>query len=93
MEKSQALELFDGDSVPFESIKGNLEACLVKAKREPKKVISYQTIFFIAIFGIIIGFYVFFHIRNNYRFQNYIEKLSSEPGIILTSTKNIKENM
>ncbi|MDZ8189193.1 MAG: OmpA family protein [Nostoc sp. ChiSLP02] len=83
----QEIKNFAGDTEPFELSKPDLEACLVvQYKSAAKKNYTYAWIFLGAI-AIAFGTWGFFTIREQLRWQSYLQKLNSQPGIVVTNSK------
>lgn len=89
MEMGEELETFEGDSAPFERCRPRLEECLLMqySQIEPKKkkITPFQILVgALCLMLIIMGF---FYVRHYLRWQNYIERLGNEPGIVVTGEK------
>ena len=84
-EKSRALQKFQGDAGPFESIRPDLEECLQsRYKTAQKKESRLAWVVFALLFaGVVawLGFYFF----QKYRVNSLEERLNAEPGIVVTS--------
>jgi outer membrane protein OmpA-like peptidoglycan-associated protein len=81
----EALEAFDGDSAPFETVRTDLEDCL-QTGYKPKKKRAFPV--FWALLGAALALIIilgFFSIRGHRRWQNYLEGLKDVPGIQITS--------
>lgn len=80
------LRSFKGDTAPFEATAGRLSDCLqsqFQAKRQ-------HTVILWTIAGLLlfcIGYWSFFFIRDYMRWDDYLERLHEEPGIVITETK------
>ncbi|MBD6616552.1 OmpA family protein [Komarekiella sp. 'clone 1'] len=86
---SQEINDFAGETQPFEASKTYLEACLAfKYKNPHKKNYTYAWAF-LGTTAIASGIWGFFAIREQFRWNAYIEKLNSQPGIVVISTKQI----
>lgn len=86
---SQEINDFEGETQPFEASKTYLEACLaVKYKNPHKKNYTYAWAFLGAT-AIASSIWGFFAIREQFRWYAYIEKLNSQPGIVVINTKQI----
>lgn len=83
------LTRFDGDAAPFERTRPLLEACLVtqylqragKARQAAKRRWLVATAAVLLLLGIWAGL----RIRDNLRWRRYIDRLASEPGIVVLS--------
>jgi OOP family OmpA-OmpF porin len=89
-EFARELETFEGDAAPFEPSRKYLEACLhaqyaegrSKAKKRvtPIRVIAALLLIAVLVFG-------FFYVRSRWRWGNYLARLKSEPGIVITDAE------
>jgi outer membrane protein OmpA-like peptidoglycan-associated protein len=84
-----ALASFNGDVVAFAETRPLLEGCLLG--RQARKVVKHSKAF-VAIFGTLlllgIGFLIFLSARSNQRWNQLVERLRKEPGIVLTGAQN-----
>ncbi|MBW4685966.1 MAG: OmpA family protein [Komarekiella atlantica HA4396-MV6] len=86
---SQEINDFAGETQPFEASKTYLEACLAfKYKNPHKKNYTYAWAF-LGVTAIASGIWGFFAIREQFRWYAYIEKLNSQPGLVVIDTKQI----
>jgi len=82
---AEELENFDGNTSPFEKDKTDIENCLqsrVKSAKKKKPVLIW------GLFGILImalAFFIYLRIEKKQRWNAYIEKLKSEPGLLVTN--------
>lgn len=85
------LEEFEGDAAPFDASRKYLEACLqtqnkdgqkdkVKKRVTPIKVLAALFLIGLLVFG-------FFYVLSRWRWSNYLARLKSEPGIVITSAE------
>jgi OOP family OmpA-OmpF porin len=87
--KAEELRNFAGDASQFDSCRPQLEACLVGqagASGQPSKSWGARAVLFglpIALLLALIGWWVYSSVMNR-RFANYTERLSAEPGIVVT---------
>ncbi|MBV9209247.1 MAG: OmpA family protein [Acidobacteria bacterium] len=90
-EFARELETFEGDAAPLEPSRKYLEACLQsqyeegrqeKAKKRftPIRVIGIILLILILVFG-------FFYVRSRWRWGNYLARLKSEQGIVITNAE------
>jgi OOP family OmpA-OmpF porin len=82
------LHNFEGETEPFQSSQPYLESCLtVQYKTASKQNYTYAwaLLGLIAIAG---GIWGFFTLREHIRWQAYINKLNSQPGIVVINTKH-----
>jgi len=82
-----ALNLFQGDNAPFEASRQYLEDCL-QARYKLKKETSSP------ILGILtgsilfaVGFWAFVSIQEKQRWNTYLEKLNTQPGIVVITAE------
>ncbi|AFY33131.1 OmpA family protein [Calothrix sp. PCC 7507] len=78
---------FTGETEPFEASKPYLAACLAaRYKSSAKKNYTYAWSF-LGIIAIAFGIWSFFALRQQLRFSSYLQKLDSQPGIVVINTK------
>jgi len=92
LEFATELETFEGDASVFDPTREHLEACLqfqydqsrqiggTKKRVTPARVIAVLLLGAILIWG-------FFYLRDRWRWGNYLSRLKSEPGIIVTEAE------
>jgi OOP family OmpA-OmpF porin len=85
--KSEALESFDGDVSPFEDLNNHLEGCLQSQLKESKRKISPQLWLLLGIVVLAITLWISYSMRDQRRWSNYVNRLRSEPGIVVTATE------
>jgi len=85
--KSDNLESFDGDVTPFEDLKRHLQLCLKSQLRQRKREIAPLFWVLLGSLALIISLWFFFSIRDHKRWSNYVDRLRSEPGIVITGTE------
>lgn len=80
-----ALDYFDGDATPFEASRQYLEDCL-QAQYKTKKETS-SPFMWILLGSILLatGFWGIVSMQEKQRWATYLEKLNTEPGIVVTS--------
>jgi hypothetical protein len=92
-----ALDGFQGDAAPFEASRPMLEGCLLHAARDdekpadPKKRSKTPTVVGTLVMGGLLaafGVWMFFTIRSRHRWSAYCDRLSAEPGIVVTESGN-----
>lgn len=84
---SSEINDFTGDTEPFTASKPYLEACLVDGyKSAPKKNYTYAW-GLLGTIAIACGIWGFFTLRDQFRWHSYIQKLESQPGIVVVNTK------
>jgi OOP family OmpA-OmpF porin len=80
---SSKLHSFSGDTEPFEASKLYLEPCLQTRYQETsQKKFSYFWVAF-GVVAIGLGTWGFFTIRDRWRWEKYVDKLSQQPGIVV----------
>jgi len=85
VEKGRALQEFQGDPSPFESIRSDLEDCLLSQYQKAKKKQSHFAAIVMGLVcaGLVLWLSLF--LLNRYRFQRFVDRLNHEPGIAVTS--------
>jgi len=82
---SRELKYFNGDAFPFEASKPYLEDCLQNQYKKPKQKKHYTLVYIVGTAILIaLGTWAFFSIRDKQRWATYLEKLYTEPGIVVT---------
>jgi len=79
----EALESFDGDTAPFEIIKGNLESCLQFQAKEKKRRTSPLLWLILSGVVLLIGVWSFLFFFEHQRWSYFLERLHEEPGIVV----------
>lgn len=94
VEQREALEHYDGDSAPFGVARPHLEACLqaqfqkgLATRTNPAtfKVPRYIQVGAVLLLAAIVT-WIFFAWRESGRWQAYLDRLKTEPGIVITET-------
>jgi OOP family OmpA-OmpF porin len=80
-----ALDAFEGDAAPFEASRDDLETCLQMQLETKRKKTSIMLWVALALVVLAIGVWLFFSIRDHSRWNNYVNALKSEPGIVVVS--------
>ncbi|YAF95199.1 MAG: OmpA family protein [Nodularia sp. CChRGM 3473] len=81
------INTFAGETELFQVSKPYLESCLaIQYKTAAKKNYTYAWAL-LGIVAIACGVWGFFAIRNQLRWQNYLQSLNSQPGIVVINTK------
>jgi outer membrane protein OmpA-like peptidoglycan-associated protein len=92
--QSDALEHFDGDTAPFENVRHYLESCLQSSydgryqeRGEPAtfKIPSYIWIITALVLSAL-GVWIYLGWRDQRRWDDYLSKLRSIPGIVIIET-------
>jgi outer membrane protein OmpA-like peptidoglycan-associated protein len=85
--KNEDLESFHGDLSPFGDLKGHLEGCLQSRFKQGKRKISPQIWLLLGILVLGTTLWVSYSMRDQRRWSSYVERLRSEPGIVITDTE------
>jgi OOP family OmpA-OmpF porin len=79
------LEMFQGDSTPFDRVRHQLELCLVTQLREQgSKSFKWWALGTAAIVALV-GVWAGLELRERQRWNSYLDRLRDEPGIVVTS--------
>jgi outer membrane protein OmpA-like peptidoglycan-associated protein len=80
----EELASFTGDSAPFERVRPLLEACLVRSLRErPAAPVARRWLLAAAVTLLAVALWGYFSMRERQRFDDYLDRLSAEPGIVV----------
>jgi OOP family OmpA-OmpF porin len=79
-----ALQTFDGDVAPFEEIRYILDDCLQAQFEEQKRKKSFLLWFVLAILLGLLGFWVYQIYAGQRQWNRYMDRLHSEPGVVVT---------
>jgi outer membrane protein OmpA-like peptidoglycan-associated protein len=80
-----ALDSFEGNAAPFLASRGELESCLQMQLESKRKKTSPLLWAALALATIALGIWMFFSIRANMRWNNYLNELKAEPGLVVVS--------
>ncbi|GBE94905.1 OmpA family protein [Nostoc cycadae] len=81
------LHSFGGETEPFQASEPYLESCLaIQYKTASKQNYTYAWAF-LGLMAIAAGTWGFFTLRENIRWQTYLHKLNSQPGIVVVNTR------
>jgi outer membrane protein OmpA-like peptidoglycan-associated protein len=85
----EALVDFSGDAAPFDAARPLLEDCLEtqydpQKQAAPTKLIPTPAIIIASVILLAIIIWGFFSLRNARRWDAYVERLKSEPGVVVT---------
>ncbi|MFN6568164.1 OmpA family protein [Dendronalium sp. ChiSLP03b] len=79
---------FAGETEPFTASTPYLEACLASQYKSASQKNNYTyAVAFLGTIAIAFGIWGFFAIREHLRWQAYLQKLNSQPGIVVINTK------
>lgn len=87
LDHRDALENFNGDPAPFEAARPRLEECLQTQLETKEEKSSPMLWVALAVIIIGVGVWSFFYIRDQWRWQSYINRLNSQPGIVVVSSE------
>jgi len=84
---AQELSTFNGDVTPFERTKPMLESCLI-GESDPQQKRSYTlpALLCLVVIGALSLWAAFAYV-NRQRWNNYVQRLNTTPGIVLTSAQ------
>jgi OOP family OmpA-OmpF porin len=86
-EYGQALVTFKGDATPFAGTRNHLEACL-QSRYEAEEHHASRFLWGVVVVMLCsVGWWGFSMVRANHRWATYLEKLQSEPGIVVTTAE------
>ncbi len=87
LEFGRELIHFQGDTAPFEAVASHLNPCLlIQPKPRPRKTSPLIWIILVVIFGLSL-FWAARWVRDDMRWSEYLGRLRSEPGIVVTFTE------
>ncbi|MDR9897590.1 OmpA family protein [Aetokthonos hydrillicola Thurmond2011] len=79
----QELNSFTGETEQFTASKPYLEVCLESQYKLPKKKNYIYAWTFLGIITFAVGIWGFFAIKNEIRWKGFVNKLNSQPGIVV----------
>ena len=82
-----ALQNFSGDAETLASAKPLLQACLLGSQAKVVRK-SYRWVWPVTVLALLVFGMTFFHVRQQLRWNRYVEHLRAEPGIILASEES-----
>ncbi|WP_017316856.1 OmpA family protein [Mastigocladopsis repens] len=80
---NRELIFFEGETEPFAASRHELEACLEAQYKSPTKKKSNYAWLLLSTVSLGLGIWSFFAIRDHLRWNAYLEKLNSQPGIVV----------
>jgi outer membrane protein OmpA-like peptidoglycan-associated protein len=86
-ERGAELTEFNGDVTPFQSSQKHLKACLVGQASKQKGGQSVLLWLVPSVLALAAAFWLFVSIREAREWKQYLQALSREPGIVITSTE------
>ncbi|OCQ89831.1 flagellar motor protein MotB [Nostoc sp. MBR 210] len=81
------LHSFTGETEPFQASEPYLESCLAVQYKTPARQNYAYAWTFLGLMAIAAGIWGFFAVRENIRWQTYLHKLNSQPGIVVLNTR------
>jgi OOP family OmpA-OmpF porin len=84
LEFGRELSLFDGDQEPLEPTRPLLETALVVQVQNPASSVSPVTLGIAALLLVLLGMWMFFAVRERGQWNDFVERLDSEPGLVVT---------
>ncbi|MBD2455693.1 OmpA family protein [Nostoc sp. FACHB-87] len=81
------LQSFTGETEPFQASEPYLESCLTAQYKTPARQNYIYAWTFFGLMAIAAGSWGFFAVRENIRWQTYLHKLNSQPGIVVLNTR------
>jgi outer membrane protein OmpA-like peptidoglycan-associated protein len=90
LEYADALAGFEGDTAPFEPARPLLEECLatvISTDREKSKLKPAAWLPWVAAAVLVLALLAWLRYRSEQRWQRAVERLESEPGIVLTQAE------
>jgi outer membrane protein OmpA-like peptidoglycan-associated protein len=85
---NKELIVFNGDIEPFTNSQPFLQACLTSQYKDGGKKNFPYAITLLSVIGLSLGIWSFFAIRNQFRWNAFIETLDSQPGIVVIRAEN-----
>ena len=85
-EQGAALESFDGDASAFELAQPHLESCLRAQFAQPKKKSSAKLLLLGGVAVALLAVWLGSVIRDRQRWAGYVQRLKTEPGIVVTES-------
>ena len=88
-ERATDLERFDGDATPFLACRPYLDACLLgqAPPAKPRRRVLAWLLPALAILVLALGAWLFVTMRDRQRWEDYVHKLSQQPGIVVTAAE------
>jgi outer membrane protein OmpA-like peptidoglycan-associated protein len=89
VEQSEALEAFQGDTASFDAVRPLLEACLQTEYKPRRKGVPLALSATVGLLAIALAGVAGVYIRNQLRWDKYLEMLRNEPGIVVTNSGRV----
>jgi OOP family OmpA-OmpF porin len=88
VENREALENFAGDASQFASSRAHLESCIQQQAEEVVRSKPSPLLWILAALIVVaLGLWAFFSIRASGRWDDYLSRLKTEPGIVVVSAE------
>lgn len=88
VEQRDAFEAFAGDSAPFAASRPQLESCIqMQTEAVSRKRPSPVLLAALGLLVVALGLWLFFSIRESRRWNDYLGRLRSEPGLVVVSAE------
>ncbi|MBL3618618.1 MAG: OmpA family protein [gamma proteobacterium endosymbiont of Lamellibrachia anaximandri] len=86
LEQAEVLDASDVDPTLLEPVRDHLKSCLqTRFKQAPRKF-SPLLVVSLLVIAVVLGLWLFLSIRDHLRWEDYLQQLKMEPGIIVTET-------
>jgi outer membrane protein OmpA-like peptidoglycan-associated protein len=82
-----AIECFSGDVTPLAACRPHLESCLLSHVAGPDRKPSRLLLALAVVVLAAVGLWLFFSIRSDRRWNDYLDRLRAEPGIVVVSAE------
>jgi OOP family OmpA-OmpF porin len=84
----EPLDAFAGDTAPFAASRPDLENCIrMQTEEVTRKKPSPILLAAVSVIVLALGVWLFFSIRDNRRWNGYLARLNSEPGLVVVSAE------
>lgn len=88
VEQHDALEAFAGDTTPFAASRPHLESCIqMQTEAVTRKRPSPVLLVAAGLIPLALGLWLFLSIRESRRWEDYLDRLRSEPGLVVVSAE------
>jgi outer membrane protein OmpA-like peptidoglycan-associated protein len=82
----QAFADFEGDTTPFEASRSQLETCLLRKELEHKRKTPWMGLSVLGAALILLAVWITFSMKANNRWNDYLDQLHNEPGLVVTDS-------
>ncbi len=80
------LHAYQGDPAPLADTKPLLDAVLLEQYKEKERKTPLALWLLLALVLAALGLWIFFSVRDNLRWKDYLSRLEAEPGLVVTET-------